>query len=194
MNRQNSHFLLAHLQLLQRSLVVKLGVSPRLSRSLTRSHSLSSGDSTTGLLAAVLRRSLAHHNYQSTATTNHIFFSSRAYSLTLCISDIPKTLSSITSATFLFKRLRNAKEWPKIRLGRDGVSYTDARKEESLGMPFRLASFLRKYFQNGVTARYVTKVPLNIIQQLPQASRAGVIDVWPSYACCAAPLSLLQKL
>jgi hypothetical protein len=45
MNRQNSHFL-AHLLCLQRSLVVKLGVSPSRSRSLTRSHSLSSGDST----------------------------------------------------------------------------------------------------------------------------------------------------
>jgi hypothetical protein len=59
MNRQNSHFLFVHLLLLQRSLVVKLGVIRRRSRSLTRSHSLSSGDSTTGLLTAVLRRSLA---------------------------------------------------------------------------------------------------------------------------------------
>jgi hypothetical protein len=42
MNRQNFNFL-AQLLLLQRSLVIKLGVSPSRSRSLTRSHSLSSG-------------------------------------------------------------------------------------------------------------------------------------------------------
>jgi hypothetical protein len=43
---------------LQRSLVVKLGVSPSRSRLLTRSHSLSSGDSTRSLQAAELRLSL----------------------------------------------------------------------------------------------------------------------------------------
>jgi hypothetical protein len=57
MNRQNFHFL-ARLLLLQRSLVFKLGVSPSRSRLLTRLHSLSSGDNTTSLMAAVLRRSL----------------------------------------------------------------------------------------------------------------------------------------
>jgi hypothetical protein len=65
MNRQNSHFL-AHLLLPQRSLVVKLGVSPSRSRSLTRSHSFSSGDSTTGYRPQYWDEVSPHHNYQST--------------------------------------------------------------------------------------------------------------------------------
>jgi hypothetical protein len=74
MNRQNSHFL-AHLLLLQRSLVVKLGVSPSRSRSLTRSHSLSSGDSTKshkGCSAETKSRPIITNNLQSTSlsTTN----------------------------------------------------------------------------------------------------------------------------
>jgi hypothetical protein len=65
MNRQNYHFL-AHLLLLQRSLVVKLGVRTSRSRSLTRLHSLSSGDSTTGHRPQCWDEVSRHHNYQST--------------------------------------------------------------------------------------------------------------------------------
>jgi hypothetical protein len=65
MNRLNSHFL-AHLLLLQRSLVVKLGVSPSRSRSLTRSHSLSSVDSTTGHRPQCWDEVSPHYNYLTT--------------------------------------------------------------------------------------------------------------------------------
>jgi hypothetical protein len=64
-NRQNSHFV-AHILLLQRSLVVKLGVSPSRSRSLTLSHSLSSGDSTKSHRLQCWDEVSPHHNYQST--------------------------------------------------------------------------------------------------------------------------------
>jgi hypothetical protein len=65
MNTQNSHFL-AHLLLLQRSLLVKLGVSPSRSRSLTRSHSLSSGDSTISHRQQCWDEVSPHHKLQST--------------------------------------------------------------------------------------------------------------------------------
>jgi hypothetical protein len=73
MNRQNSDFL-AHLLLLQRSLVVKSGVSPSGSRSLSRSHSLSCGDSTTGLWPQCWDQVLPHHNYQSTDLCTNVMF------------------------------------------------------------------------------------------------------------------------
>jgi hypothetical protein len=57
MNRQNS--LISSCPSPTSQEVVKLGVSPSRSRSLTRSHSLSSGDSTRSHQAAVLRRGLS---------------------------------------------------------------------------------------------------------------------------------------
>jgi hypothetical protein len=65
MNRQNFHFF-AHLLLLQMSLIVKLGVSPSWYCSLTLSHSLSSGDSTTGHWPQCWDEVSPRHNYQCT--------------------------------------------------------------------------------------------------------------------------------
>jgi hypothetical protein len=48
-----------------------------------------------------------------------------------------------TSAIFLYKKVSKSKEWPKIRLKRGGVSYTNAKEK----VPKRrsgVASFLER--------------------------------------------------
>jgi hypothetical protein len=65
---------------------------------------------------------------------------------------------AVPSAIFIWKKVLECKERPKIRLERGGVSYTNARKK-GFWNAIMACVLLRKNFQNGVLAPSITKYP-----------------------------------
>jgi hypothetical protein len=76
--------------------------------------------------------------------------------LLTCVTNAFRVATS--SAVSLLENVPERKEWPKIRLGKGGVSYASARKKR-FGNADQACGLLKINFRNGVPARSVRKCP-----------------------------------